>query len=279
MQSNSGNRTSRPKLRGLRTRMRDRSQSPIVIVPVSMAAPPIVEIIAFAGAEAVLLDAEHGMLSEETIRSMMAHAEAAGISAVFRPRSFDAGACRQALDQGAAGVHVSHIDTAQEAQAVVDACRYAPLGCREMSLGRAVEYDGTNIPEYVKKANEDQLLTIMVESRVAMSNIEEIAAVPGIDVIHMGIADLSHDMGLTAKYDHPDVHRQVERVLDAADRNDVAVGYPTGNPDIVKHWAAKGVRMFEAEAPDYLLRSAYARHLQSFHSAFGSIAVPAGAER
>ena len=162
----------------LRKRIHDRSKPPLVIFPITLAHPALVEIAGYAGAEAVLLDCEHGMMSPETIRDMLSCASSSGTAAVFRPRSFDPVACRQALDSGAAGVHVSHVDTADEARAAVDACRYAPVGCREMSLGRAVHFKAENLKPYVAQANDDQLLTVMIESLAGVDNVEEIAAVP-----------------------------------------------------------------------------------------------------
>jgi len=257
----------------LRARIADKSKPPLVVVPITLADPAVVEIIGFAGAEAVLLDSEHGMMGPETIRSMFSHAQAAGVPAIFRPRSFDAAACRQALDQGVAGVHVSHIDSADQALAVVDACRYSPLGHREMSLGRAVKYNTANISAYVGDANNCQLIVIMIESVTAVENVESIASVPGIDVIHMGIADLSHSMGLTGDYHHPDVNAAVERVLAAAHKYGVAVGYPTQDPEKVEHWAAKGVRFFEADTPDYSLRELYAKNLSILNDVFSKLAI------
>ena len=174
----------------LRQRVADRSKPPLVIVPITLANPAIVEILGFAGAETVLLDAEHGMIGPETLRSMLAHARSGGVAAVYRPRSFNAAECRQALDAGATGIHVSHVDSGEEAAAVVRACRYPPLGRREMSLGRAINYDITNLHPYVGQANDRELLVVMIESLEGLANAEKIAAVPGIDVIHIGTADL-----------------------------------------------------------------------------------------
>ncbi|MBM3802229.1 MAG: 4-hydroxy-2-oxovalerate aldolase [Acidimicrobiia bacterium] len=254
----------------LRQRVTDQSKAPLVIIPVTLADPAIVEIIGFAGAEAVLLDCEHGMIGPETARSMLAHAAAAGVPAVFRPRSFDAAACRQALDQGAAGVHVPHVDSADQARAVVNACRYSPVGRREMSLGRAVWYQAANISSYVAEANERLLLVVMIESVEGLASVEAIAAVPGIDVIHLGIADLSHAMGLTGQYDHPEVNAAVERVLEVAGSHGVAVGYPTQDPEKVAFWMSRGIRYFEADTPDYLLRETYAQSLSALREVFSS---------
>jgi len=256
-------------LKNLRQRIRDRSTPPLVIIPVTMPDPAIVEILGFAGVEAVLIDAEHGALCPETMRSMLVHARSSGTAAVYRPRSFNAAECRQALDAGAAGVHVSHVDTADDAQDAVNACRYAPLGEREMSLGRAVDYQVSNIPGYVKQANESELLIVMIESRRALENVDSIAAVPGIDVLHVGTADLSHSLGFT--FGQPEgeteIREAIQSVLSAADRHGVAVGVPTDAPQEVAYWAERGVRFFEGIAPDYLLRQTYAARLEALHPA------------
>ena len=251
--------TTSPNNFNLRQRIRDDAQPPLVIQPITLANPEIVEIAGFAGVEAVLLDCEHGMLGPETIRSMMVHATAAGVAPVFRPRSFDAAACRQALDQGAAGVHVSHVDTAEEAQAVVDACRYAPLGKREMSLGRAIHYNIDHLRSHVTDSNDQLLLVIMLESVTAVENVEQIAAVPGIDVMHIGVADLTHAMGLQLGETNPQVTEAIDHVVAVGKKYDVAVGVPTEDADEVADWAAKGVRYFEADTPDYLLRHVWAQ--------------------
>jgi len=260
------------KLGSLRHRILDLSLPPLFIVPITLADPALVEIAGFAGAEAVLIDAEHGIINPETVRSMMAHARSAGIAAVFRPLSFDGPTCRQALDAGADGIHVSHVDTEEEAQAVVAACRYAPLGRREMSLGRAIDYTSSNFLSYVSQANECQLLVVMIESVEGLAKVEKIASVPGIDVIHIGIADLSHAMGLTGEYQHPRVDEAVEHIMQVAKAHGVAVGYPSSEPDQVAKWAAKGMRYFEADAPDYLLRDVYAEKLAAFRQIFSNAA-------
>jgi 4-hydroxy-2-oxoheptanedioate aldolase len=262
---------SQPERPPLRRRVADRSAPPLEVVPVTLAEPALVEIVGFAGAEAVVIDAEHGAIGPETMRAMLAHARSAAVAALFRPRSFDAAACRQALDAGAAGILVSHVDTPEQAAAVVAACRYAPLGRREMSLGRAVEYRAQAIPEHVSEANERELLVVMIESVEGLGNADRIAAVPGIDVIHVGVADLSHAMGRTFQYAHPEVDAAVERIVEAARRCGLASGYPTADPARAAFWAGRGVRFFEADTPDYLLREVYAAQLSRLAEAFSAL--------
>jgi len=255
----------------LRKRIHDRSKPPLVIFPITLAHPALVEIAGYAGAEAVLLDCEHGMMSPETIRDMLSCASSSGTAAVFRPRSFDPVACRQALDSGAAGVHVSHVDTADEARAAVDACRYAPVGCREMSLGRAVHFKAENLKPYVAQANDDQLLTVMIESLAGVDNVEEIAAVPGLDVLHIGAADLSHAMGHVLEYDTAQFQDAVDRILAAAEANNIVVGFPTDSPELVAELATRGMRYFEADTPDWLLREVYADRIAALDGVFAAL--------
>lgn len=252
----------------LRERVRNPALPPLPIVPVTLPAPALVEIIGFAGAEAVLIDAEHGTIGPETMRSMLAHARSAGTAAVYRPCRFDPALCRQALDAGAAGVHVSHVDTPEEARAIVAACRYAPLGQREMSLGRAVDYDVARIPAYVRGANDSQLLVAMIESPRALDNLNAIAAVPGIDVLHVGTADLTHALGfeLGDPNSKGPVRDAVRQVIAAAARNGIAAGIPADAPADVEFWAAEGIRYFEMDAPDYVLRQTYAARLQALRA-------------
>ncbi|MAE60900.1 MAG: siderophore biosynthesis protein SbnG [Planctomycetaceae bacterium] len=252
----------------LRQRIHDRTRPPLVIFPITLADPAIVEIAGYAGAEAVLLDCEHGSINPQAIRAMISAAAAAGTAAVYRPRSFDAAACRQALDAGAAGCHVSHVDTAEQARAAVDACRYAPLGRREMSLGRAVHYIRENLKPYVQQANDDQLLVVMIETIKAVENVDAIAAVPGIDVLHIGAADLSHDMGHVCEYDTPRFQDAVDKVLAAAQNNGITAGFPTDDPDLVADLTRKGMRFFEADTPDWLLREVYADRLAALNAVF-----------
>src|SRR5438128_82613 len=198
----------------LRRRVAERSTPPLFAVPVTLVDPAIVEIVGFAGAEAMIIDAEHGTIGPETMRLMLAHARSTGIAAIYRPRSFDASLCRQALDMGAAGIHVPHVDTAEQARAIVQACRYPPLGHRQLGLARAIEYDVSKLRPYVARANESQLLVIMIESAEGLAKVEEISAVRGIDVIHVGTGDLSHDMGLTGQPLHAEVDAAVERIIE-----------------------------------------------------------------
>ncbi len=268
--------THQGNLFGLRQRIHDMSQPPLVIQPITLSDPALVEIAGFAGVEAVLLDCEHGMIGTESIRSMLAHARASGVAPVFRPRSFDAATCRQALDQGAAGIHVAHIDSAGQAEAVVEACRYAPLGKREMSLGRAIDYDISNLAAYVADSNDQLLLTVMIESLDALENIDAIAAVPGIDVLHVGMADLTHSMGLTFGEENPPVAEAIDRVLAAGKAHNVAVGMPTEDADEVAHWAAKGIRYFEADTPDYVLRRLWANRETELRDVFDAVRSAGG---
>ena len=127
-----------------------------------------------------------------------------------------------------------------------------------MSLGRAIDYDIAKLRKYVTESNDQLLVVVMIESVEALDNVNEIAAVPGIDVLHIGTADLTHSMGLTLGEGNPQVAEAIDHVLTVAKKHQVAVGVPTEDADEVASWAAKGVRYFEADTPDYVLRRLWA---------------------
>ena len=130
-----------------------------------------------------------------------------------------------------------------------------------MSLGRAIDYDISNLAAYVADANDQLLLAVMIESLDAMENIDAIAAVPGIDVLHIGTADLTHSMGLT---------------FGEEKNHNVAVGMPTEDADEVAHWAAKGIRYFEADTPDYVLRHLWAKRETKLRGVLGAVRAAGG---
>ena len=117
------------------------------------------------------------------------------------------------LDRGAWGVQVPHVNTADEARAVVDAVKYGPEGHRGIfSGGRPAGYGLTGTTgDYAKDANRQTLVCIMLEEVEAIENLPEMVAVPGVDVYFIGSGDLSQSMGYTGQQTHPEVQKMMER--------------------------------------------------------------------
>jgi 2-keto-3-deoxy-L-rhamnonate aldolase RhmA len=114
-------------------------------------------------------------------------------------------------------VMVPHVSTLGEAKAVVESCRYPPLGYRSASgSGPALGYAARSQGEINTYLNEQTLLIAMLETPAAIENADAIAAVDGIDVIHIGSSDLSTEMGIPGRYTHPRMRQAYEATAKAA---------------------------------------------------------------
>ena len=175
--------------------------------------PPVVEMLGHLGFDWVLLDNEHGSITVDTAEACIMAAELSGIAPIVRPAGNKPELISPFLDRGAWGVQVPHVNTADEARAVVDAVKYSPKGHRGIfSGGRPARYglSGTTA-EYASEANRQTLVCIMIEEVEAIENLPELVKVPEIDVYFIGSGDLSQSMGYTGQQAHPEVQKLMER--------------------------------------------------------------------
>jgi 4-hydroxy-2-oxoheptanedioate aldolase len=219
--------------------------------------PQIVEMIAAAGFDWVLLDCEHGTLTLESVELMAMAAEASGITAIARPVTKSAEHILQVLDRGVMGVQVPHVTSAAEAREVIAAVKFHPEGRRGLAAGtRAANYDahGT-LADYVKAANDATLIAIQIEDQAAVEHLDELLQVDGIDVYFIGPSDLSQSMGHPGNPKAPAVAQAIEASL----RRMVAAGRTPGMPataEAVRGTLDKGVRYIYTHLPRLLAGSA-----------------------
>lgn len=236
-----------------------RAGEPVFGVSVMIPSPQIVEMVAAAGFDWVLLDCEHGTLTLESVELMAMAAEASGVTAIARPVSRSPEHILQVLDRGVMGVQVPHVNTAEEAREVVAAVKFHPLGKRSIAAGtRAAVYDahGT-LADYVKKANDATLIAVQLEDREAIQNIDELLKVDDIDVFFIGPSDLSQSMGFPGNPKAPVVAEAIESSF----RKMVAAGRTPGTPataDNVREVLDRGVRYIYTHLPRLLSSSAKA---------------------
>lgn len=173
-----------------------------------------------AGFDFLFIDLEHGSTSVETAFTISVAALDAGISPIVRVPHMDLKLATRCLDGGALGIVVPHVDTPEEARAVVDALRYAPLGHRSIG-GGFPQFGFAPVPamEAVKSLNEATLVVVMIETPRAVENAEAIAAVPGIDVLLMGTNDLCLEMGIPGQLGDPRVAAAIDTVVAACKRH------------------------------------------------------------
>lgn len=239
-----------------RMKQKLRAGEPVFGVSVMIPSPQIVEMVAAAGFDWVLLDCEHGTLTIESVELMAMAAEAGGITAIARPVSRSAEHILQVLDRGVMGVQVPHVITAQDARDVVAAVKYHPLGRRGLAAGtRSAVYDahGT-LADYVKAANAATLIAVQIEDRAAVENIDELLQVDDIDVFFIGPSDLSQSMGYPGNPKAP----EVAQAIDSCFRKMLAAHRTPGTPataENVRTVMDKGVRYIYTHLPRLLADS------------------------
>lgn len=168
------------------------------------------------GFDALYFDLQHSTVPEDAVAQISAAAVQAGITPIVRIPERGYGTALRLLDGGALGIVVPDLSTAEQAREAVSYCKFAPLGNRS-NAGRYPQFAYRAIPavETREALNDNTLLIVMVESAAALENVEEIAAVPGVDIVHIGSSDLSVDFGVPGQNTHPKVLAALERVVAA----------------------------------------------------------------
>jgi 4-hydroxy-2-oxoheptanedioate aldolase len=208
---------------------------------VGLNAPGICEILGHAGFDYCIIDLEHGAIDLETAENMVRGANAAGITPIIRVAVNREELIGQALDLGAAGVHVPTISTAEEAQRAVWAAKFSPLGRRGVDPAvRAARYaaDGAS---FYEKANKETLVITAIESTNGIKNLPKILRVKGIDVLFVGPYDLSQSLGVIGQVRHPQVIEKIQEIIRLSRKSGVAVGLYTDTPEVAKEWVKQGI--------------------------------------
>ena len=219
-----------------------RNGSPVIATFSLIASTEIVQLLASAGFEAVVLDMEHGPLDFATLNNLIPAARAAGIQAIVRVRHNEASLISSALDVGAAGVLVPQIDSAEAAAAVVTAARFKPLGQRGVNpYTRAAGFHASR--SWFETANSEVAVMVMVEGKTGIANLQGILATPGIDAIFLGPFDLSQALGVPGQVEHPSVLQAVESIVAAAVARNVATAVFAPTPSLGRRWLQLGVQM------------------------------------
>lgn len=207
--------------------------------------PTIARIAASCGYHWLFIDLEHGATSLEIASQICVAALDAGIAPFVRVPENSPSWIGRALDGGAVGIVVPHIDSAADAKRAVDAARYPPIGIRSLS-GLLPQFGYRALPAREQMAQSEALtfLVGIIETKEAIEQIDAIAAVPGVDALQVGTSDLSVSLGVPGELDHPRVQDAVRLTIKACSRHGkiAAVG-GAYQPDWLRLYAGMGVRM------------------------------------
>ena len=203
----------------------------------------IAKIVEAADLDFVLLDMEHTALDPAGVADLTAWFKATAIAPIVRvPQSLYHFIARS-LDAGALGVMCANVESAAQAREIVRAVKYAPMGNRGVGIGGAHnDYYPVDAAQYFHDSNENTSVICQIESVRGLENCEEIAAVPGVDVLWVGHMDLSTSMGMPAQFDNPKFHDALDRVVAVARRHGKFTGIQPGTPEQAREWIGRGYR-------------------------------------
>ncbi|WP_096026873.1 HpcH/HpaI aldolase family protein [Campylobacter lanienae] len=191
---------------------------------VTIGHPSVVEIMANAGFEWLVIDIEHTSIDLTMVQILISTIQSKGLKALIRVSKNEEVVIKRVLDMRADGIIVPMITNADDAQKAVDYAKYPPIGKRGVGLFRAQNY-GLSFNEYKKWVNDELVIIAQIEHYLAAENIESIIKIEGIDGIIIGPYDLSGSLGYPGEYDRLEVKEAINKILLACDKNNIPSGF------------------------------------------------------
>ncbi len=205
--------------------------------------PDLAKILKVVGFDFFIVDCEHGPFDYKAILGLFTVARESGIAAMIRIPEVTREWVLKSMEMGAAGILLPQTESAEQARALVSYSKYAPMGNRGVSLLRP--HTGfekiSDSRAYMDQQNEESILMTQIESQAGVNNIEEIMAVPGIDVAFVGPNDLTQSLGISGQFDHPKYVEALEKIISTAKKNGKYSGIHLMNTAALKTWIDKGM--------------------------------------
>lgn len=229
-------------MRKSKTLARWRAGQPARLCSLGHFIPAYIRHAAAAGYDCIWLDLEHRCMSDREVLALLAYFHLADIDCMLRAPTLEKTRLYRYLEDGAAGLMIPHVSTAEKARLLVEAIKFPPLGDRGLD-GASFDSDfllGYS-DAYTEEANRETFLVVQIETPQAIANVEEIAAVPGVDGLFIGPGDL----GLRIKKLNTDftLEQATAKVAAAATRHNKAWGCPASTLEQVRRLQQQGARL------------------------------------
>ncbi len=226
--------------------------------------PGIAQCMKLAGAEYIIYDMEHTGLGFETLKTQVAHCRGIDVVPMARVPRSDYPFIARALDVGAKGIMVPMVESVAQAEAIVEATRYPPVGRRGAAFGFPHDdYEPGAPVDKIKKANAENVLIAQIETEHGLQAVEEIAAVDGIDVLWVGHFDLTNFLGIPGKFDHPKYLDAIQRVVAAGRKHGKGLGFMPTDIAWAKDYQDHGFNMLACGTDHGLVMAGAAAILDS----------------
>lgn len=226
----------------------------------------VVDVIAGTGLDFIIVDLEHGTMSYETAEQMVRAAQVHHCQPIIRVGDNHENTILRALETGCEAVMVPHVATVEDAEHVVQAARYAPAGTRGLSpYTRCHAYTHENLSESMVRHAEETLVGILVEGKQGIENLPQIAQVEGIDLIYLGMYDISQSIDLPGQLEHPKVMEHLKNSLKAIQAGGKYAGTFSRDIEACRSFRKQGFQFVAYVADSYALTSFYQHAVSKLH--------------
>ena len=207
--------------------------------------PKLIELISFQGGfDAVWIDQEHCGLTMSQIELGALAARAVGLDSFVRLTPTDYATVMRPLEAGAGGIMAAQVRSAKQAEEIVAWTKFHPRGVRGVNgLGVDGRYGSVSMLDYFRQSNAETFVSIQIEHSDAVEEVEKIAAIPDLDLLFIGPADLSQSMGIPGEWEHPRHWQAIERVAKAAHAHGIHWAVLPMNPAYARRCVDLGCRM------------------------------------
>jgi 4-hydroxy-2-oxoheptanedioate aldolase len=231
---------------------------PLLCTRLAYQDPGLVELVARLGVDCVWICTEHVRIDPSRLRSLITAVRCGGAEALVRVRPSGYSDLIQVLEMGANGLMIPWVKTAEEVREIVRMCKFHPQGRRGFDGSQIdADYGLKPMVDYLRDANESTFLVIQIETPEAVENLDEIAAVEGVDVLFLGPNDMSINMGLPGEISHPKITEIAKKVVQAAERNGKMAGTTCSNPEAFARWREMGFRFINYGSDYRMIRGGY----------------------
>lgn len=208
---------------------------PLIGSWINSASPIVTEIMAGAGFDFLCVDVEHSAVDLPQTQALFQAARSGNPAChtIVRLHGVDYSLVKRYLDIGAGGVIAPLVNTPEQAEQLILATKYPPVGNRGVGFCRANNY-GLNLKQHFEHANDDIMVAVQIEHHEGVDNIDAILKVKGVDAVFIGPYDLSASLGVTAQFDHPIYLEARNKVLDACDRYGIIPGIHVVQPEPIE---------------------------------------------
>lgn len=219
--------------------------------------PQVVPLLAAAGWDFYIADAEHNPFGWETITDFMTVSRYEDIIPMVRVADPIYHLLARTLDLGAQGLICPRVETREQVEQIIECTKYYPLGERGASVSTVHSgFRDVNPSAYLDWANQETLIVIQPETKRSIDNIEELVSVKGVDAVFIGPFDLSKTLGIAGQTKHPLVAECFEKVITACNKHGVAPGVHLMDVKHAEEWIGKGMRFVGVKSDArYLMES------------------------